>query len=355
MINKELTDYIRNSLLQGKSKEEIEALLRQQGGWTEEDLKEAFDTNQIIKNNIPIKITEKNKSFKWLFVSLLALGIVVCGIYFLFNRGEVNSETGQVMMKNDHVAGSNREFVLKKGDIVNVSKEYFLPQILLPGPIGGMHRFDTPPPMYTQIGTGVYFSGKEVTEVTPFKGKMRPGAIGEALSMGYSYNRFIVYGFFIFLIVLVILIINKFKKRKDSSFPDEKGNNYKHEASSKKISFFFPIALGILLITSVFPFSFIKIYLSLPVQSIAMPILEKYDMTSPANWKKTVELFPVSNSSSQAEIGRHLQERDAYWKSITPWWYVPLNILVHFSGEIIIILFLALIYFFRRYKRRIKR
>lgn len=41
MITKELTDYIKNSLAQGKSVDEIKNVLRQQG-WTEQDLAEAF-------------------------------------------------------------------------------------------------------------------------------------------------------------------------------------------------------------------------------------------------------------------------------------------------------------------------
>lgn len=146
---------------------------------------------------------------------LLAITLLIILIYLFSILNNMGSVTGQVKMNKDIIAGRKGEFVLKKDSIVEVSKEYFLPQILLPGTIGGMKRFDTPPPLYTQIGTGVYFSGKNATEIIPFKGKPRGGmlnAISTSLSLGYGANQLIVYGFIIILITLIIFITNKSSK-----------------------------------------------------------------------------------------------------------------------------------------------
>jgi hypothetical protein len=56
MINKELLDYIKNAIAQGKSEEVIKESLRGAGGWSDDDLKEAFKavTPKIAPLNSPI-------------------------------------------------------------------------------------------------------------------------------------------------------------------------------------------------------------------------------------------------------------------------------------------------------------
>lgn len=59
MVTAELINYIQDSLKQGKTTEEIKEVLRQQGGWTEQDLLEAFalpskNSGLFLKILIPI-------------------------------------------------------------------------------------------------------------------------------------------------------------------------------------------------------------------------------------------------------------------------------------------------------------
>lgn len=155
--------------------------------------------------------SSKNHSiYIWVVIFIIIIGC----LYFLLikNNSVTNSETGQVIMIKTVVAGSNEEYVLEKGSVVEVSKEYFLPQVLLPSSEAGVKRFDTPSPIYSQVGTGVYFTNKDASEIIPFKGKLREGAIGYALSLGFIINRLIVFGFFIILITIIIFIKNKFRK-----------------------------------------------------------------------------------------------------------------------------------------------
>jgi len=83
MVTKELMDYIKSSLTAGKTTEEIKNTLRQQGGWTENDLEEAFSSNQ----NTPSLFNNKggvNTSLSKIeiIISSIIITIEICSAVF---------------------------------------------------------------------------------------------------------------------------------------------------------------------------------------------------------------------------------------------------------------------------------
>jgi len=302
MITPELVAYIKKLLTEGKDKESINIVLKQQGGWTEQDFNEAFASiqnyeNITTPNPAPQKSIYENKSrLKWFIILLVFIGLVSFSMFFFIHISPpgINSVTGQVKMLEDYKYGSNynNPLVLKKDTIVEVSKEYFLPQILLPGTVTGLKRFDTPPPIYTKVeGGGPYFSSRYAFEVTPFKGKLREGALINSLSLGRPASLLIVGGVFILLLVLFIIILNKIIGRKSS----EKTEGINTTTKSKKISLFIPILLGILLLSSVPPFSYVTLIIGMPLQKLSgTPQMEqKREQDLVALQNKANELFPL--------------------------------------------------------------
>lgn len=74
MITKELADYIRDSLKNGQTKEQIKSNLMQQGSWKESDLEEAFSPDSF----------ERKISRKILLTPIFQILILAFSFYFGF-------------------------------------------------------------------------------------------------------------------------------------------------------------------------------------------------------------------------------------------------------------------------------
>ncbi len=371
MITKEFVDYIKNSLAVGKTKDEIKATLRQQSNWNEADIEEAF--SEIIPENIIVPEPINNTSNKkWIIILCATIAFFVITIFLFINTASsgVNSATGQIQLDRDYKLGSvgQQQTILPKDSIVQVKKEYFLPQLLLPGPMSGMKLFDTHPPFYTEIGTGKYFTGKNIKEVVPFKGTLKQGAFADSLSLGYIYNQMIVFGFIIALIIFFIFIVRKIKFKKNTII--QQANK------RKKYPYYIPIVLIILLLSYVPPISYATMFLGLPLRLAIQPIENKSESTFLKDFQAEKAMFPIlpefkydKNGESvqlspeelatvKAKNEEQMKKIIAYRESKRPskslaFIALPYTLSTRYPGQITIIIIAILYYFFILRRKKI--
>lgn len=142
--------------------------------------------------------------------------------------------------------------------------------------------------------------------------------------------------------------------------------------NKKKVSYFIPIVLAILLITSIPPISYFTIFLGVPLKIVMSPFVQSEEQIN-AEFQKEKELFPIidypenydKNGNriapspeeirkidlmNQVQTDNMLAYRNSH-NSQTSFLYVFVNILYRLSGQITIII-ISIIYYFFLHKKR---
>ena len=86
MVTQELLNYIKIEFSKGRTREDIKGTLVSEGGWSEEDLNEAFRTAIPMQNIVsPQKKSNVSKLIK-ILISLILLAGVIFGVWYYRSR-----------------------------------------------------------------------------------------------------------------------------------------------------------------------------------------------------------------------------------------------------------------------------
>lgn len=126
MITDQVLSFIRDQIAQGKTPEDIRQILMAQGGWSSQDIDEAFKaasestipvSTPPIMNTIPDTSSTLSRAIKFTG-AFVVLVLVVCGAYLFISKGkekevsQVNTTSGTVQPFGDSLENTKTTAVL---------------------------------------------------------------------------------------------------------------------------------------------------------------------------------------------------------------------------------------------------